>query len=56
VGPRIQFQYSMKERGSLLSIDMRLNWCEWTKAQGGVDSPRGFRVAARRRSLGLSSM
>jgi hypothetical protein len=58
VGPRIQFYISREEMESLLSTDMRLNWCDPTKAQGGVDSLRssGFKVVARKRSSGLSSV
>jgi hypothetical protein len=41
-----------------LSTGRRRSWCERTKAQGGVDSPRssGFRVASKRRSSGSSSV
>jgi hypothetical protein len=47
-----------EERESLLSTGRRLNWCDRTDAQGGVDSPRslGFRVAVRRMSSGSSSV
>jgi hypothetical protein len=56
VGPRIQSCIPREERESLLSTDRRLSWCDRTKAQGGVDSPRssGFRVVVRRRSSGSS--
>jgi hypothetical protein len=58
VGPRIQSRNLREERKSLLSTDRRLSWCEWTEAQGGVDSPRslGFRVVARRRYSDSSSV
>jgi hypothetical protein len=56
VGPRIQSCILREERESLLSTNRRLSWCDRTKAQGGVDSPRssGFRVVVRRRSSSLS--
>jgi hypothetical protein len=56
VGPRIQSCIPREERESLLSTDRRLNWCDRTDAQGGVDSPRssGFIIAVRRMSSGSS--
>jgi hypothetical protein len=58
VGPRIQPQNTREERVPLLSTDRRLSWCEWTKAQGGVDYPRssGFIVVSKRMSSSSSSM
>jgi hypothetical protein len=58
MGPRIQSCILREQRESLLSIDMRLSWCDRTDAQGRVDSPRssGFRRAVRRMSFGLSSV
>jgi hypothetical protein len=46
-----------EEREFLLSIDRRLCWCDLTKAQGGVDSPRSswFKVVVGR-SFGSSSV
>jgi hypothetical protein len=56
VGPRIQSCILREEKESLLSTHRRLNWCDQTDAQGGVDSPRssGFRVVVRRRSSSSS--
>ena len=58
VGLRIQSCIPREERESLLSTDMRLNWCDQIDAHGGVDSPRssGFRVVVQRRSSRSSSM
>jgi hypothetical protein len=56
MGPRIHCCILREERESLLSTDRRLSWCDRTKAQGRVDSPRNsrFRVVSKRRSSGSS--
>jgi hypothetical protein len=58
VGPRIQSCISREEMESLLSVGRRLNSCDRTDAQGGVDSLRSlaFKVVVRRRSSGSSSV
>jgi hypothetical protein len=51
VVPKIQYCILREERESLLSTGRRLNQCDQTDAQGGVDSPRssGFWVTVMRR-------
>ena len=51
MAPRIRSRIPREESESLLSTGRRLNQCDRTHAQGGVDSPRssGFQVVVKRR-------